>query len=125
MPYTYDSENIFAKIVRGEIPNDTVYENDYALAFNDISPARPVHVIVIPKGPYVTWDHFAEAASADEVLGFTRAIHAVVDKLGLDPASGGGGYRLIMNTGPDGGQEVLHLHAHVIGGADVGPMVSG
>ncbi|GKY88872.1 HIT domain-containing protein [Sinisalibacter aestuarii] len=124
MGYDYDSDNIFAKILRGEIPNDTVLETAHSLAFNDIGPQAPVHVLVLPKGAYVTWDHFAAEASAEEVMDFTRAIHAVIEKLGLDPASGGGGYRLIMNTGPDGGQEVAHLHAHILGGKDIGKMVS-
>lgn len=123
MSYDYDRNNIFARIIRGEIPNDTVLETGHSLAFNDIAPAAPVHVIVVPKGPYVTWDHFAATAPAEEVVDFSRTIHGVIEKLGLDPARGGGGYRLIMNTGPDGGQEVLHLHAHILGGQDIGKMV--
>jgi histidine triad (HIT) family protein len=122
MGYTYDSQNIFAKILRGEIPNDTVLDTAHSLAFNDIGPQAPVHVLVLPKGPYVNWDHFAAEASAEELADFARAIHAVVEKLGLDPATGGG-YRLIMNAGPDGGQEVAHLHAHILGGAPLGKMV--
>ena len=123
MGYAYDSENIFARILRGEIPNDTVLETEHSLAFNDIGPQAPVHVLVIPKGPYVSWDHFLAEATDEEVLDFTRAIHGVVTAKGLEPGTGGG-YRLILNTGPDGGQEVPHLHAHVLGGADVGPMIS-
>ncbi|HHS94152.1 MAG TPA: HIT domain-containing protein [Rhodobacterales bacterium] len=125
MAYDYDSNNIFAKILRGEIPNDTVLETEHSLAFNDIGPQAPVHVLVLPKGAYVTWDHFISEATAEEVVDFTRAIHAVVEKLGLDPAGGGSGYRLIINAGPDGEQEVQHLHAHILGGAKIGKMVSG
>jgi histidine triad (HIT) family protein len=125
MGYDYDSNNIFARILRGEIPNDTVVETEHSLAFNDIGPQAPVHVLVLPKGAYVTWDHFVAEASADEILDYARAIHAVIDKLGLDPASGGGGYRLIMNSGDDGGQEVAHLHAHILGGRPIGRMISG
>lgn len=125
MAYDYDSNNIFAKILRGEIPNDTVLETEHSLAFNDIGPLAPVHVLVLPKGAYVTWDHFIAEATPEEVVDFTRAIHAVVEKLGLDPASGGTGYRLIVNAGPDGEQEVQHLHAHILGGAKIGKMVSG
>lgn len=125
MAYDYDRENIFAKILRGEIPNDKVLETEHSLAFNDIGPLAPVHVLVLPKGPYVNWDHFVAEASADEVLDYTRAIHAVIEKLGLDPAQGGSGYRLIMNAGPDGEQEVQHLHAHILGGTKIGKMVCG
>ena len=125
MAYDYDSENIFAKIIRGEIPNDTVLETEHSLAFNDIGPQAPVHVLVLPKGAYVNWDHFIAAASAQEVIDYTRAIHAVVEKLGLDPANGGNGYRLIVNAGSDGEQEVQHLHAHILGGAKIGKMVCG
>jgi histidine triad (HIT) family protein len=125
MGYEYDRDNIFAKILRGEIPNDTVLETAHSLAFNDIGPLAPVHVLVLPKGPYVNWDHFAAEASADEIVDYTRAIHAVIEKLGLDPANGGTGYRLILNAGEDGEQEVQHLHAHILGGAKIGRMVCG
>lgn len=125
MGYDYDSDNIFARILRGEIPNDTVLETEHSLAFNDIGPQAPVHVLVLPRGAYVTWDDFVAKASADEILDFARTIHAVIEKLGLDPANGGGGYRLIMNSGDDGGQEVGHLHAHILGGGPIGRLVSG
>lgn len=125
MGYDYDRDNIFAKIIRGEIPNDTVLETAHSLAFNDIGPQAPVHVLVLPKGAYVTWDHFIAEAGPEEILDYTSAIHAVIEKLGLDPATGGNGYRLIMNAGADGEQEVQHLHAHILGGAQIGPMVSG
>ncbi|PIE08426.1 MAG: histidine triad nucleotide-binding protein [Rhodobacterales bacterium] len=123
MGYSYDPENIFARILRGEIPNDTVLETEHCLAFNDIGPQAPVHVLVIPKGPYVNWDHFVAEASAEEVLDFTRAIHAVVEARGLEPGAGGQGYRLIMNAGEAGVQEVPHLHAHILSGKVIGRMV--
>lgn len=124
MPYDYDSENVFAKILRGEIPNDTVLETEHSLAFNDIGPQAPVHVLVIPKGPYVNWDHFVAEATPEEVLDFSKAIHGVVAAKGLEPGEGGEGYRLIMNAGESGLQEVAHLHVHILSGKVMGPMVS-
>ncbi len=123
MPYDYDPQNVFAKIVRGEIPNDTVLETAHSLAFNDIGPLAPVHMLVIPKGPYVNWDHFIAEASADEVLDFTNAIHGAVEARGLEPGAEGQGYRLIMNAGTAGVQEVPHLHVHILSGKVMGPMV--
>ena len=123
MAYTYDDQNIFAKILRGEIPNDTVYEDDFALAFNDIQPQAPTHVLVIPKGPYVNYDHFANEASEAEIVGFTRAIGKVCAKLGIEPGEGGNGYRLLANSGQDGVQEVLHLHVHIAAGRMLGRML--
>jgi histidine triad (HIT) family protein len=123
MAYAYDDQNIFAKILRGEIPNDTVLETEHTLAFRDIAPQAPVHVLVIPKGPYVTYDHFAAEASEDEIVDYTRAIGAVCRAVGADPASGGEGYRLISNTGAAGVQEVPHLHVHVLGGRVLGRML--
>ena len=99
MPYDYDPQNIFAKIVRGENPNDTVLETEHSLAFNDVRPPAPVHMLVIPKGPYVNWDHFVAEASAEEVLDFTKAIHGAVEAKGLEPGADGQGYRLSMNAG--------------------------
>ena len=124
MGYAYDSENIFAKILRGEIPNDTVLETEHSLAFNDIGPQAPVHVLVLPKGPYVNWDHFVTAAQPKEILDYSRAIHAVIEKLGLEPGEGGQGYRLIMNAGEAGVQEVQHLHAHILSGKPLGVLVA-
>jgi diadenosine tetraphosphate (Ap4A) HIT family hydrolase len=115
----YDPDNIFAKILRGEIPCKKVYENDHALAFEDINPARPVHVLVIPKGPYEDMNAFATGASADEMSALWQAIGEVAKITGVDTT----GYRLISNTGVDGRQEVPHLHVHVMGGASAGPMV--
>ena len=117
----YDRENIFAKILRGEIPNNTVYEDEHALAFHDIAPQAPVHVLVIPKGEYVSWDDFSANASDAEIGGFIRAVGHVARELGLvDP-----GYRLLANIGHDGGQEVPHLHVHLFGGKPLGRMISG
>ena len=123
MGYNYDDQNIFAKILRGEIPNDTVLETDHCLAFNDINPQAPVHVMVIPKGPYVNWDHFVTAASEHEIAAFSRDIHAVIETLGLEPGAGGQGYRLIMNAGDAGVQDVAHLHAHILSGRVLGQLV--
>lgn len=123
MGYAYDDQNVFAKILRGEIPNDTVLETDHCLAFNDIGPQAPLHVLVIPKGAYVNWDHFVTTASEHEIAAFSRDIHAVIAMLGLEPGDGGNGYRLIMNAGADGMQEVPHLHAHILGGKALGRLV--
>jgi histidine triad (HIT) family protein len=116
----YDDTNIFARILRGEIPSRTVYEDEYALAFHDIAPAAPVHILVIPRGPYVSWDDFSERASADEIAGFVRAVGKVARDQGLvEP-----GYRLLANTGSNSGQEVPHLHVHIFGGRPLGPMLA-
>ena len=124
MSYSYDTDNIFAKILRGEIPNKTVLETEHSLAFEDIQPGAPVHVLVIPKGPYVCYDHFAAEASEAEIVDFTRAVGKVCELSGVQPNAGGGGFRLIANTGPDGLQEVPHLHVHVLGGRHLGRMLS-
>ena len=124
MGYDYDSENIFAKILRGEIPNDTVLETEHSLAFRDIAPQAPHHVLVIPRGAYVCYDHFAAEASDVEIADFTRAIGQVCKQLGLEPGAGGDGYRLISNSGVNGAQEVPHLHVHVLGGRGLGRMLS-
>lgn len=116
----YDDQNVFAKILRGEIPNRTVYEDEWALAFHDINPQAPVHVLVIPKGPYVSWDDFSARASAEEIAGFVRAVGHVARSLGLvEP-----GYRLLANIGQHGHQEVPHLHVHLFGGKPLGPMLA-
>jgi diadenosine tetraphosphate (Ap4A) HIT family hydrolase len=116
----YDPQNIFAKILRGEIPNRTVYEDEYALAFHDIAPAAPVHILVIPKGAYVSWDDFSARASAEEIAGYVRAVGHVARTHGLvEP-----GYRLLANVGQHGGQEVPHLHLHLFGGGPLGPMLA-
>jgi diadenosine tetraphosphate (Ap4A) HIT family hydrolase len=116
----YDPNNIFAKILRGELPCDRIYEDDHALAFNDIRPQAPVHVLVIPKGAYVSWDDFTRKASDAEIVGFSRAIGAVTRQLELD----GPGYRLMVNMGGHGHQEVPHLHVHIFGGRQFRVMIS-
>jgi len=123
MPYSYDPTNIFARILRGEIPCNKVLETDHALAFHDIAPQAPVHVLVIPKGPYVTADHFAAEASDAEIADFTRAVGKVCGMLGIRPGDGGAGYRLIANSGEAGVQEVPHLHVHILGGRVLGRMI--
>ncbi len=123
MPYEYDDQNIFAKILRGEIPCDKVLETEHSLAFNDINPQAPDHVLVIPKGKYVCFDHFADAASDAEIVDFNRAIGEVCRILGVKPGEGGNGYRLISNNGDNGVQEVPHLHVHVVGGRWLGRML--
>ena len=116
----YDELNIFARILRGEIPSKTVYEDEHALAFHDINPAAPVHILVIPKGAYVSWDDFSERASAEEIAGFVRAVGRVARDRGLvEP-----GYRLLANVGMHSGQEVPHLHVHIFGGRPLGPMLA-
>ena len=123
MGYDYDDQNIFAKILRGEIPNDTVLETEHTLAFNDIGPQAPVHVLVIPKGRYVNYDHFAAVASDEEIADFTRALGQVCATAGICPGTGGGGYRLIANAGEAGVQDVQHMHMHVLGGRVLGRLV--
>jgi histidine triad (HIT) family protein len=115
----YDDKNIFARILRGELPCNSVYEDEWALAFHDINPQAPVHILVIPKGAYVSWDDFSARASANEIAGFIRAVGQVARDLGL-PAPG---YRLLANVGGHGGQEVPHLHVHLFGGQWLGPML--
>ena len=124
MEFKYDKENIFAKILRKEIPNDTVIETDFSLAFKDINPVAPVHILVIPKGPYVNYDHFVSNASNEEVLDFNNTVKEVIKKFDLDPERNGDGYRLIANTGLNGVQEVPHLHFHILGGRNMGFMVT-
>ena len=116
----YDDANIFAKILRDEIPSKRVYEDDFAIAFHDINPQAPAHILVIPRGAYVSWDDFSARASDREIAGFIRAVGAVARAAGLvEP-----GYRLLANTGQNGGQEVPHLHVHIFGGAPLGPMLA-
>ena len=116
----YDDGNIFARILRGELPCTKVYEDAFALAFHDIRPAAPVHILVIPKGAYVSWDDFSARAPAEEIAGFVKAVGHVAREAGLvEP-----GYRLLANVGRDGGQEVPHLHVHIFGGRGLGPMLA-
>ena len=123
MAYSYDDTNIFARILRGEIPNKTVLETEHTLAFHDIGPQAPIHVLVIPKGPYVNFDHFAAEASAEEIADFTRAAGEVCRAMGACPGDGGQGYRTISNAGTHGVQEVPHYHLHILGGRVLGPMI--
>ena len=119
----YDSENIFAKILRGEIPCDKVFENEHALAFPDINPQAAAHILVIPKGAYVNMDDFTANASPAEITGFFQAIGQVAREAGLSESAGGNGYRVLCNSGPDARQEVPHLHIHIAGGELLGPML--
>lgn len=123
MAYTYDDTNVFARILRGEIPNKTVLETEHTLAFHDIGPQAPVHVLVIPKGRYVTFDHFAAEASEAELVDFMRTAAKVCEITGVVPAAGGEGYRTIANSGVHGVQEVPHYHMHILGGRVLGRML--
>jgi histidine triad (HIT) family protein len=115
----YDPTNIFARILRGEVPSKKVYEDAHVLAFHDIRPLTPVHVLVIPKGAYVDMEDFTARASDAEIVALMRAVGKVARELGLAES----GYRILANTGADANQEVLHLHIHVFGGRNVGPML--
>ncbi len=116
----YDEANIFARILRGEIPCRKVYEDEWALAFHDIAPQAPTHVLVIPKGKWCGWSDFSEKASAEEIAGFVRAVGKIAKELGLEAP----GYRLLVNLGADSGQEVPHLHVHIFGGRPLGRMLA-
>lgn len=116
----YDKDNIFAKILRGELPCKKVDESEHSLAFHDINPLAPVHILVIPKGEYVSWDDFSEHASEAEIVDFTR----LVGKVARDNQMVQQGYRLLANVGKRGGQEVPHLHVHLFGGEPLGPMLA-
>ena len=124
MAYDYDPQNIFARILRGEIPNKTVVETAHTLAFHDIGPQAPVHILVIPKGAYVNFDHFAAEASAEELVDFHRAAAQIVAQFGLAPGQGHTGYRTISNAGDHGHQEVPHYHLHILAGRALGPMLT-
>jgi histidine triad (HIT) family protein len=123
MAYAYDDQNIFAKILRGEIPNNTVVETEHSLAFHDISPKAPVHVLVIPKGKYVNAEHFGAEASEAELADFARTVARVARETGVAESAGGNGFRTISNAGTDGVQEVPHYHVHVLGGRGLGRML--
>ena len=116
----YDRDNIFAKILKGEIPCNKVYENDHVLAFHDVNPQKKIHVLVIPKGEYVDLDHFNSKASNKEIVELNKAITHVSNLLGAKD----NGYRALTNIGSNGGQEVPHLHFHIFAGENVGKMVS-
>ena len=120
----YDKNNIFAKILRGEIACKKIYEDEYVLAFYDINPQKKVHALVVSKGEYVDLDDFSLKASAKEISGLIKGISLVAKKLGVSEEVKGGGYRSLVNVGENGGQEVPHLHFHIFGGEKVGKMVS-
>ena len=120
----YDDSNIFARMLRGEIPNDTVAETEHTLAFRDIRPQAPVHVLVIPKGAYVSFDDFATNASDAEIVDFMRVAAGVTRDMGLTPQEGASGFRAITNAGVDGLQEVEHFHLHLLGGRPLGRMLA-
>jgi histidine triad (HIT) family protein len=116
---SYDPNNIFARVLRGEIPCKRVYEDSHALAFHDINPQARLHVLVIPKGAYVSWADFAARGSTEEIAGLVRAVGKVATELGLDAS----GYRTLANHGPDSHQEVPHFHIHIFGGQPLGRMI--
>ena len=116
----YDENNIFARVLRGELPCEKVYEDEHAFAFHDIHPQAPTHILVIPKGPYVSWDDFSTKAPAEEIAGFVRAVGQIAREAGLvEP-----GYRLLANVGVNSGQEVPHFHVHIFGGKPLGVMIA-
>ena len=119
MDFIYDPQNVFARILRGEIPAKVIYENDHALAFPDIAPQAPVHVMVVPKGPYMSLDHFAVAASPAEQAGFFAAVAEVCQIVGVDA-----GFRAIANARADAHQEVPHFHLHILAGRPLGPLLA-
>ena len=121
---SYDKNNIFAKILRGEIPCKKIYENEYILSFYDINPQRKVHALVVPKGEYIDLDDFSSRASDKEISELIKGISFVAKKLGISLSDNGNGYRSLVNIGENGGQEVPHLHFHLFGGEKVGKMVS-
>ena len=116
----YDDQNLFAKLLRGEIPSKRVYEDEWAVAFHDINPQAPIHILVIPRGPYVSWDDFSAKASDAEIAGFVRAVGKIARDLNLVAP----GYRLLANVGLHGHQEIAHLHVHLFGGRALGPMLA-
>ena len=116
----YDDSNIFARILRGEIPSKRVFEDEHVLAFHDINPLAPTHILVIPKGRYVSWDDFSQNGSDSEIAAFVRAVGEIARNAGLVQT----GYRLLANTGVNSGQEVPHLHVHIFAGRPLGPMLS-
>src|SRR3982751_643544 len=117
----YDDNNIFARLLRGEVPSKKVYEDQHAIAFDDVNPLAPTHVLVIPRGPYVSWNDFTDRASDAEIAGFVRPVGEVAREAGLV----NDGYRLLTNVGMNANQQVPHLHVHVFGGRPLGPMLAG
>ena len=120
----YNKNNIFAKILKSEIPCKKIYEDDYVLAFYDINPQKKIHALIIPKGEYINLDDFSSKATEKEIVGLIKGINIVAKKIGVSDEVKGGGYRSLVNVGENGGQEVPHLHFHIFGGEKVGKMVS-
>ncbi len=120
VPPVYDDNNVFARIMRGELPCKKVYEDPDVLAFEDINPQARIHILIIPKQNYVSWDDFSQQADSSQIVALVRAAGLIARQYGLDQS----GYRLLTNIGTDGGQEVPHLHLHLFGGEALGPMVS-
>ena len=120
---TYDEQNIFAKILRGEIPCEKIYEDDFVLSFLDINPQKKIHALIIPKGKYIDLDDFSQNATNEEIAGLIKGITTVANKLGISSLKGNG-YRVLANISENGGQEVPHLHFHLFGGEKIGKMVS-
>ncbi len=123
MAYTYDDQNIFARILRGDLPCTRVHETVHSLAFEDIAPLAPEHVLVIPKGAYVTYDDFADNASEAEIVDLTRAVSTVIRMIEADPGRGHAGYRILSNAGADGIQMVPHYHVHIFAGRNLGSVL--
>ncbi len=123
MEYQYDSQNVFAKILRDELPSSKINESEYTLAFHDINASAPHHILVIPKGPYINFDHFINSATNLEIIDFNKTISTIIGSLNLNPTEGGDGYRLIANAGINGLQEVPHYHVHLLAGRPLGQMV--
>ena len=119
----YDNQNIFAKILRGDIPCEKIYEDEYVLSFKDINPQAPSHILIIPKGAYTDINDFIENASNEEIIGFNKAIPVVAHQLGISETSGGKGYRLISNAGSEAHPTVAHFHIHLLAGRNLGPML--
>jgi diadenosine tetraphosphate (Ap4A) HIT family hydrolase len=117
---SYDENNIFARILRGEIPATKIYEDEYVIAINDIAPQAPVHILIMPKGKYISFADFSARASDAEIAALARATGKIADNVGL----AGTGYRLLLNHGPDSHQEVPHLHIHILGGKSLGPLLA-
>ena len=119
----YDPNNVFARILRGDIPCKKVHEDEHVLAFHDIHPQAPIHILIIPKGAYVSFDDFSRQAKSEEIVAFIRAVGAIASQHGLTPGEDAGGYRILANAGRDGGQEVPHFHVHLFGGRQLGRMI--
>ena len=120
---TYDNQNIFAKILRGEIPCEKIYEDDHVFSFKDVNPQAPSHILIIPKGAYLDINDFSKNATNEEIIGFNKSIPIVADQLGISEVAGGKGYRLISNAGAEAHQTVAHFHVHLLAGRNLGPML--